>query len=128
MQFAAKETRSVPEIAQILCVAAAQDGQVLQYVPDALQRSRPGMVRAAVAHTGLSLRFCASEYREDVATVLAAVAQNGLAFQFAARELRADRAVVLTAVALSGLALKHAAREHLLDAEVVITAVAADGQ
>ena len=61
MQFAAKDVRSNPEIAKIMCATAQQDGLALQFVPDEFQQSKPDIVLAAVTHTGLSLKFCASE-------------------------------------------------------------------
>jgi hypothetical protein len=63
IQHAAKELRSAPAIARILELAAGQDGLVLQYMPDEIQRSKPKVVQAALKHTGLALRFCAPEIK-----------------------------------------------------------------
>ena len=56
MQYANKSVvrRSNPEIASILCAAAAQqDGNALQYVPDELQQSNPTMVHDALQRTSV---------------------------------------------------------------------------
>lgn len=85
------------------------------------------LVKAAVRHNGLALKFASKELRGDYDIVRTAVEQHGWALAFASKTLRNNPDIVLTAVEQQGCALQYASDELKNDLDIVLTAVIQDG-
>jgi hypothetical protein len=91
-------------------------------------RGDVGVVRAAVAQSGIALEHASVALKDDAATVQAAVAQDGWALQYASVRLKNDAATVRVAVAQNGEVLKLTSAVLKDDAATVRAAVAQNGK